>query len=36
LRADQLDEIYTSLLPGKATEISLEEIAELTSIFGDG
>jgi len=36
LRADQLDEIYSSLLPGKISEIGLEEIAELTSIFGDG
>jgi hypothetical protein len=36
LTAEQIDEIYSSLLPGKTSEISLEEIAELKSIFGDG
>lgn len=36
LNSDQIDEFYSSLLPSKISEITLEEIAELTSIFGDG
>ena len=31
---DQVDELYLRLLPTDATQISLEEIAELTRIFG--
>ena len=36
LRADQIDETYIDLLPGKTSEITVEEIAELTEVFGDG
>ena len=31
---DQVDETYVRLLPTGRGEISIEEIAELTSIFG--
>jgi hypothetical protein len=34
LMPDQVDELYLRLLPNDATQISLEEIAELTPIFG--
>ena len=34
LMPDQVDELYLRLLPTDATQISLEEIAELTRIFG--
>ena len=36
LQEEQIDEIYFDLLPGKASEITVEEIAELTAVFGDG
>jgi hypothetical protein len=36
LQADQIDETYFDLLPGKTSEITVDEIAELTAIFGDG
>ena len=36
LQEDQIDETYIDLLPGKTTEITVEEIAELTAVFGDG
>jgi hypothetical protein len=36
LQADQIDEAYFSLLTSKTSEITIEEIAELTSIFGEG
>jgi len=34
LQADQIDEAYPDLLPSKTSEITADEIAELTSIFG--
>ncbi len=34
--ADQIDEAYIDLLPSMTSEISLEEIAELSAIFGKG
>jgi hypothetical protein len=36
LQSDQIDEAYFGLLPAKAGEITAGEIAELTSIFGEG
>jgi hypothetical protein len=36
LDADQIDETYFHILPTGAGEITIEEIAELTSIFGEG
>jgi hypothetical protein len=36
LQPDQIDEAYFDLLPGKTSEMTAEEIAELTAIFGDG
>ncbi len=36
LEPDQVDEAYWRLLPSGAGEISIEEIAELSSIFGKG
>ena len=35
LQADQIDEAYTALLPAKTSEITAEEIAELTATFGE-
>jgi hypothetical protein len=34
LTADQIAETYSNLLPAKASEISIEEIAELSAVFG--
>jgi len=34
LQADQIDEAYLDLLPSKSSEITADEIGELTSIFG--
>jgi len=36
LDADQIDETYFRLLPTGVGEITIEEIAELTAIFGEG
>jgi hypothetical protein len=36
LEPDQVDETYFKLLPAKASEITIEEIAELSSVFGEG
>ena len=36
LTADQIDEAYIDLLPSMTSEISLDEIAELSTIFGKG
>ena len=33
--AEQIDERYSSLLPSRKGEITADEIAELTSIFGE-
>jgi hypothetical protein len=35
LTAEQIDEMYSNLLPAKASEITIEEIAELTAVFGE-
>ena len=35
LQPEQVDEAYFDLLPSKASEITIEEIAELTRIFGE-
>ena len=35
LTAEQIDERYSSLLPSKASEIAIEEIAELSAVFGE-
>jgi hypothetical protein len=35
LTAEQIDERYSSLLPSRKGEITADEIAELTSIFGE-
>lgn len=34
LQADQIDEDYLDLLPSRSSEITADEIAKLTSIFG--
>ncbi len=36
LPSGQIDEFYSSLLPSKTSEITVEEIAELSAIFGEG
>jgi hypothetical protein len=36
LTAEQIDEAYTALLPSRTSEITAQEIEQLTSIFGDG
>ena len=36
LAPEQVDDTYFSLLPAKATEITIEEIAELSAVFGEG
>jgi hypothetical protein len=36
LAPEQVDDTYFSLLPAKATEITIEEIAELSAVFGQG
>jgi hypothetical protein len=36
LTADQIGESYSNLLPSGAGEITVEEIAELLAIFGEG
>jgi hypothetical protein len=36
LQANQIDEAYLSLLPSKTAEITADQIAELTMIFGEG
>ena len=36
LAPDQVDDTYFSLLPAKASEITMEEIAELSAAFGEG
>ena len=35
LTAEQIDETYSSLLPSRKGEITADEVAELTSIFGE-
>ena len=35
LTAEQIDETYSSLLPSRKSEISVDEIAELTAVFGE-
>jgi hypothetical protein len=32
--ANQIDDAYLDLLPSKASEITADDVAELTSIFG--
>ena len=36
LAPEQVDDTYFSLLPAKASEITIEEIAELSAVFGEG
>ena len=36
LNSEQIEEFYSRLLPSRTSEITLEEIAELTATFGDG
>ena len=36
LAPDQVDDTYFNLLPAKASEITMEEIAELSAMFGEG
>ena len=36
LAPEQVDETYFNLLPAKASEITIEEIAELSAVFGEG
>jgi hypothetical protein len=36
LSAGQIDEFFSTLLPSRTSEITIEEIAELSAIFGDG
>jgi hypothetical protein len=36
LSAGQIDEFFSTLLPSKTSEITVEEIAELSAIFGEG
>ena len=36
LEPDQVDEAYLRLLPSGAGEITIEEVAELLAIFGEG
>jgi hypothetical protein len=36
LAPDQVDDTYFNLLPAKASEITFEEIAELSAVFGEG
>jgi hypothetical protein len=35
LTAEQIDETYSSLLPSRKSEITADEIAELTAVFGE-
>jgi hypothetical protein len=35
LTAKQIDETYSSLLPSRKSEITIEEIAELSAVFGE-
>ena len=35
LTAEQIDETYSSLLPSRKSEITIDEIAELTAVFGE-
>ena len=36
LAPEQVDDTYFNLLPPKASEITIEEIAELSAVFGEG
>jgi len=36
LAPEQVDDTYFSLLPPKTSEITIEEIAELSAVFGEG
>ena len=36
LEPDQVDQTFFNLLPEKASEITFEEIAELSAVFGEG
>jgi hypothetical protein len=36
LAPEQIDDTYFNLLPAKASEITIEEIAELSAAFGEG
>ncbi len=36
LEPDQVDEAYWRLLPSGVGEITIEEIAELSAVFGEG
>jgi hypothetical protein len=36
LAPEQVDDTYFNLLPAKASEITMEEIAELSAVFGEG
>ena len=35
LTAEQIDETYSSSLPSRKSEITIDEIAELTAVFGE-
>ena len=35
LTAEQIDETYSSLLPSRKSEITIEEISELSAVFGE-
>jgi hypothetical protein len=35
LTAKQIDETYSSLLPSRKSEITVDEIAEFTAVFGE-
>ena len=36
LAPEQVDDTYFNLLPSKRSEITVEEIAELSAVFGEG